>query len=219
MLRFGKIAIKTRKNCVFSFDIIRKNCVFMLAARIFVLFTVICYNAFGLDAQAKGERKMNLYLKQKVFSWGDKFTVYDENGNDVFHVKGEVFSMGKKLHVYNLGGEEICFIRQKLWSFLSKYDIIRNGEQIAQVVKKLTFVRQAYTISGFDWTVDGDFFAHEYSIKNYEGCTLATVSKKWFTWGDSYEISIANGVNEVNVLAVVLTIDACLAAEQAAATS
>lgn len=160
---------------------------------------------------------MNLYLKQKVFSWGDKFTVYDENGNDVFYVKGEVFTLGKKLHIYNLSGEEICFIRQKLWSFLPRYSILRNGEVAAQVVKRFTFIRQAYSISGLDWSVDGNFSAHEYSVNNSDGYTLATVSKKWFTWGDSYEISIANGIDEVNLLAVVLVIDACLAAQAAAA--
>ena len=45
---------------------------------------------------------MKLYLKQKVFSWGDSFTVYDENGNDKYYVEGEIFSFGKKLHIYDL---------------------------------------------------------------------------------------------------------------------
>lgn len=29
-----------------------------------------------------GGMDMNLCMKQKVFSWGDRFTVWDENGND-----------------------------------------------------------------------------------------------------------------------------------------
>lgn len=32
---------------------------------------------------------MNLYIKQKVFSWTDKFTVRDEAGNVRFTVGGE----------------------------------------------------------------------------------------------------------------------------------
>ena len=35
---------------------------------------------------------MKLYIKEKVFSWGDKFTVKDEYGNDKYFVQGEVFS-------------------------------------------------------------------------------------------------------------------------------
>ena len=43
---------------------------------------------------------MKLYIKQKVFSWGDKFTVKDEAGRDRYYVEGEIFTFGRKLHVY-----------------------------------------------------------------------------------------------------------------------
>lgn len=33
---------------------------------------------------------MKLYIKQKVFSWGDKFTVIDAFGYDKYIVEGEV---------------------------------------------------------------------------------------------------------------------------------
>ena len=35
---------------------------------------------------------MKLYIKEKVFSWGDKFTVKDAYGEDKYIVEGEVFS-------------------------------------------------------------------------------------------------------------------------------
>lgn len=161
---------------------------------------------------------MKLYLKQKVFSWGDKFTVYDENGCDKFYVEGEVFSFGKKLHIYDLQGNEVCYIYQKLMSFLPKYFISKNGENIAQVVKNFTLFHQSYSVDGLGWDVEGDFFSHEYEIHSYSG-VVATVSKHWFTFGDSYEIDIADGVNEIDALAVVLVIDACLEASQNAGAS
>ena len=40
---------------------------------------------------------MKLYIKQKVFSWGDKFTVKDETGRDRYYVEGEIFTFGRKL--------------------------------------------------------------------------------------------------------------------------
>ena len=47
---------------------------------------------------------MNLCMKQKVFFFvGDRFTVWDENGNDRYYVRGEVFSLGKKLHLTGHG--------------------------------------------------------------------------------------------------------------------
>lgn len=51
---------------------------------------------------------MKLYIKEKVFTWGDQFTVKDERGNDKYVVEGEVFSWGKKLHVYDMTGREVA---------------------------------------------------------------------------------------------------------------
>ena len=52
---------------------------------------------------------MKLYIKERVFSWGDKFTVKDAYGEDKYIVEGEVFSWGKKLHVYDRSGSEVLF--------------------------------------------------------------------------------------------------------------
>lgn len=154
---------------------------------------------------------MNLYMKQKVFTWGDKFSVYDEFGNEKYYVEGEVFSWGKKLHIYDLCGRELIFIRQKVFSFLPKYFINKDDAKIAEVVKELAFFRHKYRINGFGWEVQGDFLGHDYKIYA-NNQPIANVSKKWFTFGDSYEINVATGVDEVAVLAVVLVIDACIEA-------
>lgn len=45
---------------------------------------------------------MKLYIKEKVFSWSDKFFVKDDSGRDKYAVEGEVFSWGKKLHVCDM---------------------------------------------------------------------------------------------------------------------
>jgi len=34
-----------------------------------------------------------------------------------------------------------------------------------------------------------------------------TVSKEWFTWGDSYVLNIADEIDEILCLAIVLAID------------
>ena len=40
---------------------------------------------------------MKLYIKEKVFSWGDKFTVKDTSDRDKYIVEGEVFSWGNTI--------------------------------------------------------------------------------------------------------------------------
>lgn len=162
---------------------------------------------------------MKLYLKQKVFSWGDKFTVFDENGNERFFVKGEVFTFGKKLHLLDLNENELAFIYQKVFSFLPRYFVSRNGEAYAEVIKRITFFRQEYIVNGLNWNVKGDFFAHEYEIYDSYGQCIVRVSKKWFTFGDSYEIDINDNTDIVSALSVVLVIDACIASANAATAS
>ena len=152
---------------------------------------------------------MKLYIKQKVFSWGDKFTVKDQVGTDRYFVEGEVFSFGKKLHVYDAHHFECAYIKQELLTWMPRYSVYTNGAQIAQVKREFTFFRPKYTIDGPGWDVEGDFFAHEYQITK-SGRTIATISKEWMTWGDSYELDIADGVNEITALAVVLAIDAVI---------
>jgi len=161
---------------------------------------------------------MKLYIKQKVFSWGDKFRVYDESGRDIYCVEGEVFSLGKKLHILDNNRRELLFIHQKLLSFLPRYLIAQNGVDVAEVRKEFSLFHPVFTVEGPGWNVEGDFFHHEYAIDNGRG-TVATISKQWFTWGDTYEIDIMPGQDELLVLCVVLAIDAVLAAQNAHAAS
>ena len=155
---------------------------------------------------------MNLYIKQKVFSWSDKFFIFDENGNERYYVEGEVFSFGKKLHLYDLSGTELAYIEQKLWSFLPKYNIYRGNEHLCTVVKSFTFFRNEYLIDELGWRVDGNFWDHEYYI-SAGGQNIVSVYKEWFTWGDTYAVSIADDSNVVAALATVIVIDACMEAE------
>ena len=43
---------------------------------------------------------MRFYMKQKVWSWREEFTIRDEQGIDRYYVRGELFSWGHKLHIY-----------------------------------------------------------------------------------------------------------------------
>ena len=149
---------------------------------------------------------MKLYIKEKVFSWGDKFTVKDEYGCDKYFVQGEVLSWGKKLHVYNTMGNEVAFIKQEVWSFLPRYYVFCNGVQVAEIKKEFSFIFPKYSVAGLGWEIEGKFMAHDYDIKKGNQ-TIVSISKEWMTWGDSYELDITNPEDEIVALAVVLTID------------
>jgi len=153
---------------------------------------------------------MTLYMKQKVFSWSDRFTVKDELGNDRYYVEGELFSWGHKLHVFDMDNQEAAFIKQELFTWLPKFEVYIDNSLAVEVKKELTFFAQKYTLEGTDWTVDGDLWEHKYEISSPAG-SVASITKAYFTWGDSYQIDIAGGADEVMVLATVLAIDCVIA--------
>ena len=90
---------------------------------------------------------MRYLMKQKLFCFGDDFTIKNEAGDDAFFVDGRAFSIGNKLSFQDLNGEELAFIQQKLLSWGPTYEITRDGE-LAAVVKKhlFTFFRCAFTV-------------------------------------------------------------------------
>ena len=57
--------------------------------------------------------------------------------------------------------------------------------------------------------------AHDYEITK-NGDLIVSINKEWMTWGDSYELSIANPEDEIVALAVVLTIDCVMEASSRA---
>ena len=155
---------------------------------------------------------MTFYIKQKVFSWSDKFTVKDANGEDKYFVEGELFSWGHKLHVFDENGHEVAFIKQKMMTWLPKFEVYLNDNFAVEVIKEFSFFKPKYTLNGIDWTVDGDFLSRDYSISS-SGQQIATISKAWFSWGDSYELNFSDNANEVLLLATVLAIDCVLEAQ------
>lgn len=152
---------------------------------------------------------MDLYIRQKVFSLRNKFSVMDFAGNDRYYVEGDFLSLRNKLHVYDTAGREVAYIQRKLISFLPRFYVYTNSAYLAEIVRKFTFFAPRYRIDGLGWHIEGDFFEHNYVI--YDGERLvASIYKKWLSWGDFYVLDIKNSEDEIPALAVVLAIDCAL---------
>lgn len=152
---------------------------------------------------------MRYVMNQKVFSIGDKFVIRDEQGNDMYYVQGEIFSFGHKLSFMDISGRELLYIRQEHFTFSPTYQILRNGQPIAEIKKELfTFFHCKYDISSAygDLQVEGEFLDHEYTFSR-NGNIIANVTKEWLTWGDTYGIEIADNEDHAFFLACVVVID------------
>jgi len=151
---------------------------------------------------------MRFVVRQKIWTFGDDFVIKDEYGNEHFMVKGKVFSFGDKLRLYTMDGRELYYIEQKLFRFLPEYDIYHQGRSIATIKKEFTFFKPKFSISSVmgNYSIDGDFWGMEFSILK-SGATVAHVSKRWFSWSDTYGVDISDEEDYAFILALVIVID------------
>ncbi len=155
---------------------------------------------------------MNLYIKQKVFSFSDKYNVFDEFGELVFEVKGEIFSLGAKLHIFDTRGVELMTIHRELLTWLPRYTVCENGVERARVTQKFAWFQNKFEISDRQglFNLDGDFLSMNYSITTPNGNLLGTIEKEWLSWGDTYKLSVADPSHAAFFCALVIAIDECL---------
>ena len=153
---------------------------------------------------------MRYVMKQKLFAWAGNFNIRDAEGRDVFVVDRGDFSFGGQLSFRDLDGRELAFIRQKHFTWGPTYEIWRDGV-LAAVVKKelftLVYCRFTVDVPGpDDLEATGDFMEHEYTFTR-GGRAVAVASRQWFTWTDTYGVDIAEGEDDVLLLASTVVID------------
>jgi uncharacterized protein YxjI len=158
------------------------------------------------------EDAMRYQMKQNWLAFGDDFVIRDEAGADRFVVDGRAFSLGDQLSVRDMQGAELASISQKLFTWGPTYEI-RRGGQVAAVVKKqlFTFFHCKFSVDvpgPDDLEAQGDFWELEYTFLRGER-PVARVSRTFFSWTDTYAIDIADGEDEVLILAAAVVIDLC----------
>lgn len=158
-----------------------------------------------------------LYIKQKVFSLSGKFTVKDQQGNDVYFVEGSFMKVPKTFSIHNNTGSEVALITKKVFSFLPKFMVEVDGREVLTIKKEFSFFKARYTIDAAGIEVNGNWWDMNFEVYQH-GEVVGKVSKEWFTWGDSYKVQVWNEEMETIILALVIAID-CVKADQAAASS
>jgi uncharacterized protein YxjI len=155
---------------------------------------------------------MRYVIKEKFWSWGDDFYIFDEHQRKVFFVDGQAFSWGDKLSFQDLDGNELAFISQKLMTWMPTYEIYRNGSLFALVKKEFTWFKKKFTLDvpgPNDYTIDGSFWLHDYEFTRSGRC-VARVSKAIWAWSDTYGIETADGEDDVSILCAAIVIDQVL---------
>jgi len=153
---------------------------------------------------------MRYVIREKFFRITEDSTIQSENGAPIYQVKGKVFSLHHTLVLSDLVGNELARVEKQIISITPNFHITRHGEEAATVRKKLIspFVdRFIVDIPGpDDLHVTGSIFEHNFSIER-KGSVVATISKQWVALTDTYGVDIAEGEDDILILAVVLAID------------
>lgn len=151
-------------------------------------------------------------IREKFWSFGNDFNITDQDGQPCYFVDGKAFSWGDKLSFQDLEGKELAFIAQKLLSFMPKYQISIGGEVFAEVVKEFSWFSKKFTLDvpgPNDYSIEGSFWEHEFKFTR-KGRTVATISKNYWGWTDSYGINIVDGEDDVSILCACIVIDQVL---------
>jgi len=148
-----------------------------------------------------------------VFSFVDNFTIKNEDGMDVYSAVGEFFTLGKKLNIYEgintTSPMPAARIEQRLMSLTTRFGIIVRGNHVTDMVRKITLFSNDYRLEDMSWHLEGDFLAHEYSLMDNHNIIMQ-LSRKWFSWGDSYELDIDDNQDPLLCLSIALAVDCCL---------
>ena len=151
-----------------------------------------------------------LFVKQKVMTVTDEFTVLDEKKTPKYFVKGNLMGK-KKLSVFSdeKRKKEIAEIKERHSLENTVYDIHIHGKKVATMKAEKSKTKPEFKVTGLHWEIKGTLFDDNFKItKMLE--TIATIHKEKMSLGDSYKVKISKDDNDLAVIALVLAIDAAL---------
>ena len=151
-------------------------------------------------------------IKEAFWSLGKDFSIKDQNEQPVYRVQGSAFSWNNKLSFEDMRGKQLAQINQKLLSFKPRYEIHIKGKKFAEIIKEWSWLDQKFTLDipgPNDYTITGSFWQHEFNFER-GGKVVATVSKKYLSWTDTYGVEIEEGEDVVAILCTCIVIDQVL---------
>ena len=165
---------------------------------------------YDIIAEKSAERvgNMKLRFKQRFFAWTDSYDVYDERGEVAYTVKGKL-ALAHKLQIHDAGGEHIATLKEVLLTlFKPKFEMYVGERHVGTIIKEITLFRPKFILDCNGWQVTGSFWEWDYSIVDADGRTVALITKELWNFTDTYALDIIDPADALQVLMVVLAIDA-----------
>src|SRR4051794_4023753 len=175
----------------------------------------------SFETDRSGSRPVRYVITERFFRLGEDSDIMDESGHPVFHVDGKVLTLHDRLVIQDQTGREVASVHRKLIALRPTYQISIGGHDAAQVRKHFfTPFRDRFTIDvpgPDDLEMTGSLLDHDFTIRRGNR-TVATVSKAWLTIRETYGVEIADGEDDLLILASVLALDLAEDRERAQAS-
>ena len=152
---------------------------------------------------------MKFRIKQKFFSLTDSFNIEDEHGELAFTAKGKLFSISSGQTLFDNQEREVLKIKRKYLSLRPACRLVNpDGSEWLIKQRFWPFWKTRFTIETPQGELEmtGDVFQHEYQVRH--GATvLASISKAFFSFSDTYGVEIFEESLVPQLLAIVIVID------------
>lgn len=158
-----------------------------------------------------------LYMKQKMLSVNEKFSVTDHNGLIIYSVHGSLFKLSKSFTMVNQKQQTIGKVTKESFKLMPKFIVEVAGKQTVRIEKQLTLFKSKYRILSDDIQVDGDILDKYFTVYQREK-KIADINQKWLAMTSTYEMTIYDENYEHLIVLLVAAID-FLKSQQHAATS
>jgi uncharacterized protein YxjI len=149
-------------------------------------------------------------IREKMLAIGDDFWIENDDGDRVIKVDGKALRVRETFIFEDRDGNELLRIQERKLRLHGTMVIERDGDTVATVRKALLHpIRDRFEVeldAGGKYNVHGHILDHEYSFKR-DGADVATVSKKWLRVRDTYGVEIAEGEDDVLILAAAIAIE------------
>lgn len=156
----------------------------------------------------RGLNMKKVYMRQKVWTMVNAYKLEDENQNPIYTCEGHLFSWRSRMSMFDSYGKTIFKFERRYFHF---YPTIHVEDVIGDydfIIKRKFGFRPRLIIEGLDasFAVIGNIWGFDFEITE-NNAVIARVSKKIWSWADTYEMTILKEKHSDFLAALLVAID------------
>ncbi len=153
---------------------------------------------------------MKLFIEKRPFSWEAKYSVFAENGKEMYKVQGVEGKKEKVITLFNVNEMELGKVVMKKPLIGSpKFEIILAEQSVGKITKDFTFAVTRWVLELSRWRVFGSIMSWEFDIMDEHSLVMhAGVEGTQYEGQDKYVLDISYDNNEIPALLTAIGMEA-----------